>query len=100
MSFKKDTEKRLTLLEKSLALMEGQVKAFGQILVAKEKEVERLAKQNNDLMNRFMATKWEQYALNNPEHFKDTEQPIFEDYSPLTDESMAGEVLTDEDLGK
>lgn len=93
MSFRKDVGKRLDKLEITLEMVQ-------RIFIQKDAEIQRLAKQNLDLMNRFMATKWDQYATMNPEHWKDTSVAVEVNGSPLTDISNAGEVLSDEDIGK
>ena len=91
MRFKKGVMLRLDKLEMKVLVLEEHLRR-------KDGEVERLANQNTDLMNRFMATKWDQYATMNPEHWKGEKIQTFVNGSPLTDTSNAGEVLSDEDI--
>jgi len=59
---------------------------------------ERLASQNKELMDRLMAKDWGDYQTY--QAIKEQIIPRNEPYDPFTDESNAGEILSDEDTGK
>ena len=62
---------------------------------------QRLAEQNERLMDRLMSKDWENYALYSPDvlnKLKSREEEREE--SPLTDEGNIGEILTDEELSQ
>lgn len=90
--FKRKTEERLVRLEASMSILK-------RALADKDKEVERLERQNKDLMDRFMATKWETYVNQNPDRWDSGAKHEIV-MSPLNDLSNAGEILSDEDIGK
>lgn len=68
-------------------------------LLQRDGEIERLEKQNKDLMDRIMSIKFEDYINMTPDRW-DSPKREEVDTSPLTDDNMAGEILSDEELGK
>lgn len=59
---------------------------------------ERLASQNKDLMDRFMSTDFETYVLSREtSQVENVFAPVID---PLADESSAGEILSDEEIGQ
>jgi len=91
--FKDEVKDRLSKLEASVDLLK-------RSLTSKDKEIDRLEKQNKDLMDRFMATKWEPYVNQNPDRWDNTAAQTRNVFSPVNDLENVGEILSDEELGK
>jgi len=93
MSFRKDILERLNHIEAMMRQMQKTMASIGT------GEVKRLEEQNKQLFNRLMSIDFEKYVHMAPENWDSKPTQTFED-SPLTDESNAGEILSDEDIGK
>jgi len=92
MSFRNEVRNRLSKLEITVDIMR-------KLLLAKDDEIKRLVKQNTDLMDRFMAAKWENYINASPDRWDSPRTEVSGD-TPLTDLSNIGEILSDEDIRK
>jgi len=91
MSFKKNVLEKLKNIEDKLGRL--------YLIINNDRSV---MKQNQDLFDRLMSIKWEEYAIRSPEIFnrieesKGTSNPV----DPLSDENLIGEIIADEELGK
>lgn len=92
MGLKKDILDKLTNIERLLIEINRKVSTTPG-------EVKRLEDQNKQLLNRLMAVNFEKYATYAPENIGDS-KPTEVVVSPITDENNAGEILSDEELGK
>ena len=61
---------------------------------------DRLEKQNSELFDRLMSIDWEKYASMSPDIYNrlSGDSPTESVMSPTQDESIIGEILSDEDL--
>jgi len=84
MGWKKEMEEKLQRL---LDLVEGEDRAVKML----ERTCSRLEKQNEDLFDRLMARKFEDYALHS--EGKGLKLETFEELTPDADEGMAGEAM-------
>jgi len=92
MSFRKDVKGMLSRLEYKLNTLNTRIES-------KSVEIQRLEEQNKALFDRLMSIKWEDYVNMNPDRWEGkTSKEIL--VSPLTDENMAGEILSDEEISK
>lgn len=90
--FKRAVLEKLDQINSDMGFLKG-------ALLQKDREVERLEKHNKDLMDRIMSIKFEDYINMTPDRW-DSPKREEVDTSPLTDDNMAGEILSDEELGK
>jgi len=74
-------------LQRLLDLVEGEDRA----VKALERTCSRLEKQNEDLFNRLMARKFEDYALH--AEGKNLAMETFKEFDPEEDEAFAGEAM-------
>lgn len=81
--------KKIEELEKEVATLRGDLGAMGRVVDTLERENERLAKQNDRLMNRFMASNFQELQTFSPEVVQEYDR----EYDPLQDEDNAGEIL-------
>ena len=91
MNFKFEVKERLNRIDMRL-------NRILEILNGKPTEITRLEKQNKDLMDRFMAIDFEKYISMTPDRWESAGKKAAVDISPLTDISMAGEILSQEDI--
>ena len=92
MSFRKEVRDALERLE-------YKINALNTRIESKSAEVERLEEQNKSLFDRLMSIKWEDYISQNPDRWEDKGKQEMS-ISPLTDDNMAGEILSDEEINK
>jgi hypothetical protein len=76
-----------TLVQRVLDYVEGESRA----VVALERRLERLEKQNGELFDRLMARDWESFASFRPE--ESTRHEARFTYDPAADDVNAGEIL-------
>ena len=92
MGFRKDVKEALGRLEYKLNTLNTKIES-------KSAEIMRLEEQNKRLFDRLMSIDWEKYINQNPDRWEDRSKTEVIT-SPLTDDNMAGEILSDEEIGK
>lgn len=92
MSFRSEVREALIRLEDKLNILNTRIES-------KSAEITRLEEQNRALFDRLMSIDWEKYINQNPDRWQSEEQAEVI-MSPLTDDNMAGEILSDEDISK
>lgn len=90
--FKREVLENLEKIKSDMGFLKG-------ALLQRDGEIERLERQNKDLMDRIMSIRFEDYINMTPDRW-DSPKREEVDMSPLTDENMAGEILSDEDISK